>query len=1198
MWETEELISLPRSKHAFFLSCHKGEILFMKAGKGYYYHQNSWSQVRNYGLLKNKISRVIPSQTKKISLHLPKVTPLLALHENRSTSILLTLPIPFHFLAEDADYQNLADRIDVNRETLCVATTHQRVGDLSYIFSQQPKVASAFSSHINEMAVNDDGRIIAIDFDDQLWVWNQLPEEVRGDGNWINLSMDESFNYQKYERQSHCSPLSFHQLNVFRNPDEGSGVCAFTCLLPPCRPFDMLYLFNSVCLFTYPRQSASYKIKIPILEGCERPSIFWSPCCRILVVAVNNSIIMLTRELQIINTIPLTEVLLGENPIVSDLSWSADSQFFIVTSTTGFLGAVTRDGKSILHCICDILFREDYYHPLRVTADTSDPYLYVIYSDRYMRTLRLDPAVLKPFIGNYLSLPYPLRDEADSLPPTVDSIQKVNIGSPYEVVQLIYYSDLFGVFRYQNPLRYMVFAKLNQACTFLLKNNQDLFVFFLIRCVLYVTSKEPDVYQEVMKRLNFSTNKRDKIMMQFLEEERQRRDWSYAPIEKNVIKMYDATFEDEEQMRRRQKPEPKKDADLVTIIKCVNNIFYNDDFYEVDEIPIDITMLFEIMIQLGRFDKAALLSQHTSIAGHTTQLLIRIATIHANDPVAIFRAMMVCINSSPIDEPELRAICVLALNNILKQQIADTTPTAENPKPRLISNRCVIEETFDIPYPKNREQCNDFAIICGIALTAADYEYVQYFCNGKSMNIPVQLEAAIRELISLIWFVHWRYYAMRESFIFRTVGDATLRLIPFGDFINQQQLKSSIQALNKSRFNSEIYDMYMNGPAIFQNDPDFVDFICEISVRVSRPLVGRMQEIVGNFAEPFEDLPKSPLLTSLICSHVVPWLRCGIPRAMVKFDKACEIVPYELLQFEDFSLLKEKPKPLIIQPKEAFDIPAIVDVPPDSDKDTKAEDEIPVKEAKNPKELPEQVPIPDEDRELSEGEEPPKKKTKTPKRKKEVNIEPSKHKKKKPLLKLIEVDQTPRANKMPIQVPLQPEKPEVQQGYPFCPLYDMDPYMGHPPPVAIFQAVHAPFPQQSYGPIWDLDPALYERPFPKEPPNIPREKSKPSQKTSTKSTQIKPVEIPRNIPVFQISRKNKVDDISDDYDLIDDAIEPDYHPEIDPFPLDQELQKRVDDLLNNPVEVKIPTLPKRPRYTVKIERTEHIIDNEFTESKK
>ena len=44
----------------------------------------------------------------------------------------------------------------------------------------------------------------------------------------------------------------------------------------------------------------------------------------------------------------------SQNTSLKDIDWSSNSQFFILTSTTGDIGAIKRSGKSLKHCICDL----------------------------------------------------------------------------------------------------------------------------------------------------------------------------------------------------------------------------------------------------------------------------------------------------------------------------------------------------------------------------------------------------------------------------------------------------------------------------------------------------------------------------------------------------------------------------------------------------------------------------------------------------------------------------------------------------------------------------------------------------------------------------------------------------------------------------------------------------------------------------
>ena len=1196
MWETDETYSVPRTKHVFSISAHRGDLIFMKPGHGDAFENESWHSIKNYGLMEKKICRFVQSQSKKITIHLPKLTPILLIHENRQTSIVLSLPIPFNLLGEEQTYHNLYNYKNVHSEDMIVATTHQRVGDIPFIFNLQSKVSSPFASHVKNMAVNDDGRIIAIEFDEEIWVWNQLPEEIRGDGYWINLTAADSFNHMHFKNDEDValSPIAFQSLAAFRNPDEGPGICYLSCLLPPCKPFDMLYLFNSVCVFSEQRRYYNYRITIPILEGVERPKYFWSPCCRFLVITVNNSLILLTRDLQIVSTIHLTDVFMGDIPLVSDLAWSCNCEFFVLTSQTGFIGLVTRDGRSLKHLICHIpLFKDDYCMPLYIAGDTSDPYLYTIYSDKYMRFLRLDKEAIEPTLSNLLALPFPIKNAEPFIKDALLAIDGINPNNPYALVKLLYLTELYGIFKYMSPLRYPIFTKLNAGLKCLLASGQYLFTFFLLRCVFYVTGLEPDVYKTVRTRLGYSTNKRDKILLKLLDSEINKEDWGYRYSELNsTIKMYGEENKGS-LVNGRTRPDPNRDVDVLVVLKAVREILYDPDFYNTDEIPIDLTLLFDTLVDLGRFDRAALLIGHESLSQNPMDLFLKIVSKHACDPISIFKAMEVCINSQPIDEPEFRAVAVMALNNILKQMISDSAPTSENPKPQFISNLCIIEDAIDIPVPENIEQCKDFAVLLGIALCAADYVNIHNFCNGKSKHIAEHLLGPLRELIQLIWFVKWRYLAMKEACIQKMPGDATLRLLNYNEFIDTAFIRQNILKIGKNHFDKEVYKLYIEDCGEFESDPEFVDFMCEMDIRVTPRILSRIQIAISSFALELEKLSESQILTATICSHVIPWLRCGIPRKMIDFTEVREVVPNEMVEFEEFTLL-ESPSQLQVEKPPPIEVSPVTELI----EEVKEEESLPEmkKVEEKPPEMPDSIPTPDYDGErmLSEGEEAPKPK-KEHHKKPPIKHKPKKEEKpqkKKPMLKLIEVNKPPKYAPVQIQAP-PPQQSEFVPGYPFNPLS----YCG--PPIAIFQATHAPFPAQTYGPIWDLDPSLYERPYPKPPPNIPLTNEPDIPTRQNVEAQCEPrLKVPRPKVILTSAVAHDLSSVSASTET-DASLSSDHDktPAIDPFPLDDELRKRVDNLLNNPLNIKTPSLPEKPRYISKIVRTEHIIEHEMKESK-
>lgn len=1205
MWETDEGISLPRTKKPFFLSSHKGDIMLIKEGKAFVLSETTWSPIRTVAFLNGKILSVHPSQSHSISIHLPKLTPLLAIHENRKSSLCLTVPIPFNYLPENQSYSNLDMVLTPECEHLLVSMSHQRIGDVPYLFGKRNKKFSDFASLIKDFAVNDDGRIIAVLLEDALWVWNQLPDQVRGDGWWTNVAVDDAFQFRKWESADN-RPLAFQSLCVFRNPDELSGVCLLSCLLPPYKPFKEMYVFNHMCTFNNREKIFEhYSITIPILTGNQRPEIFWSPCGRMFIMCVNSSVLLLTRYLKIVSSTPLSEVFQGDGAYLSSVAWSANGQYCVLTSTVGSVGVITRGGESMLHCVCDLTPFDNRYieMPLKVCADTRDPTSFIVYSNTKMRKLRIDMSLISQSIDNLMSIPYPTKSGGRLMNPTMKLIQSLDLANPYDLTKLLYYTELYHIFELDSPLRYIVWTTINDSLHTMVKlGKHHALCYFLARHALRVCDKESPAYLMIMDQLKYATNKRDMLMLRVLEDELHRRDWQYLPREVNDrITLYETTIQDNEQMKTHKRAADQEDVDLEVVSQYIQDILYNPDFMDVDEVPVDLALLLELMIELGRFDRAMLIARHESIVTDPVHLFLRIIGLHPSDPIAILQAMEICVTASPVNEPEIRAIAVKAILNIMKQIISDTAPTANNTKTPFISSLCMLEESVEIPIPENIEQTKDFAVICGFALCAADYVNVSNFLNGKSKLIANSLRAAVREIFLILWFVRWRHAAMRETKVLGCPGDATLRLLPYPEFIDQVAAREAIRAIGRNGFTPELYDHYMTGNADFEHDPEFLDYVCQCAVRITPRVLSRIQILASSFVEKMEaDVPESRLLQAVIVSHVVPWLRGGIPRAIVKFP-APEIIPNSLLDWEDWKL-PQKPSPMIIatQPTEEIVEPVQYAEVTEEEEPHETAPEPQMDTTQLVKTLPDSVPVPDPDRELSEGEELP-----LSEREKEVSSSSSSHKaksksrhrhlssdqsseepkeEKRRRLKLINVDRS-RKNFVPAPMPV-PVQSQFQPGYGFNPVGP------HPPPVAIFQQVHAPIPTASYGPIWDLDPGLYERPYPRAPPNIPLEPHASGIRASTETQCL------GGRMTIEVNTKKKA---SDSLDISSSGLgEMDFteqehrYPPVDPFPLDEELRRRVDRLLAEEIQVNATRLPPAPKFIRKTftVTTEHSIDSE------
>jgi hypothetical protein len=549
------------------------------------------------------------------------------------------------------------------------------------------------------------------------------------------------------------------------------------------------------------------------------------------------------------------------------------------------------------------------------------------------------------------------------------------------------------------------------------------------------------------------------------------------------------------------------------------------------------------------------IARHESIVIDPVSLFIRIIGIHPSDPIAIFRAMEICITAAPVHETEIRSVAVRAITNILKQRVSDSAPTAENPRPEIVSRLCHLEEVVEIPVPENREDCSDFAVITGIAFCAADYVNMTKFCNGKSSDIPALLLPPIRDLLRILWFIRWRFSAMNEAAAKQGPGDATLRLLSFPEFINLQSAKEAIRQLDPAGFSEDLYDLYINGHDVFERDPEFVDFACECAVRITPRVLSRIQLAITDFVRPIDEMPQSHLLLSVLVSHIVPWLRNGIPRAVVHFPCA-EVVPNRLLDFEDLELPELPKKPLVIQKPETVEIREMAQPPAQEEEET---GERP-RQTPEEKALPAEIPKPADDHELSDGEEPPtkpeSKPVSAPRPARHSGTEARRTEPKRRQLRLVNVD---RSRKLFVPPPMPSPAPQFSPGYYF------DPISPHPPPVAIFQTTPAPLPAQSYGPIWDIDPSLYERPYPRPPPELSIEQVSPEVVTAPskpKAVKITRIQFSRPAEDFDISSLSG--DSERDFPVTGER----EYPPIDPFPLDEELRRRVDRLLADEVPMR------------------------------
>jgi hypothetical protein len=308
---------------------------------------------------------------------------------------------------------------------MLMTTPVNRVPDVPFVLGQQNRAASLLPSRVRGLATSENGQAIAMAVDDQLWIWQQYAEEVKGIGFWTDLTLNRHLGVgvqanhpstqstrpvhgmmrprQTFTLMTVLAPnlpqnsaVSYQDLCMFDNPDEGRGICCLTVLLPPCKPFDTLYLFNSICVFkgvnpTFQRAD----LTLDIVEGGGGPCVWWSLDCRLAVIAVSKSLVIVARFLRLVARMPLKDVFAGDELFVSSVAWSCCGRFFVITSTTGKISAVTRSGVSMRHALCSLAPFGDKPGYLMATGDAKDPATFVIYSKDKFRSLRIDPSLVR-----------------------------------------------------------------------------------------------------------------------------------------------------------------------------------------------------------------------------------------------------------------------------------------------------------------------------------------------------------------------------------------------------------------------------------------------------------------------------------------------------------------------------------------------------------------------------------------------------------------------------------------------------------------------------------------------------------------------------------------------------------------------------------------------------------------------------------
>lgn len=1177
MWVEPKLTNLPRTKNSFYITSRNGEKFLVKPGKAFLYKNNAWNQVRSVGNLNNKIDRVVISPTGNMSLHLPKITGLLATHQNNAEALVITLPLPPSHEMAHYSAVNSINSIVPTGEHLFITSPHNRVADVPFIFGLQNKTPSEFPKHVSGLATSENGQAIAVAADKNFFIWQQLPEYEKGIGFWIDLTSNQYFTvgiesnhpYSQHGRVFHGftkprqyftlspvlapnlpqnSAISYQDLCMFDNPDEGKGVCCITSVLPPCQPFDTLYLFNSICTFKgFQPVFQRADITLDVADSATGPCIWWSRDCRLAVIAVGTNLLIVTRFLRVIAILPLSKIFPGNDPIVADVAWSCGGQFFVITSMTGKIGAVTRSGESLRHKICSLTSFSNKQVPLLVSSDSKDPTRFVVYSNDKCRDLEIEVSIIPQPIENLMSLHFPQKSVCSYYDPTITEIRNLGTVELQNLIKLLYLTDLYRIWPYQSPLRYMLFSMFESGIDFLLNNHQDLYVFLLIRCVLRLTELPVSCYQSIIDRLNFSQKPREKLLAKIIQYELDKKDYVATRVLDpygilNQIKMYGDDIEDK--YVQLKQPHNGKNVDLLALIQSVKNILYTNEFDEsIYDINVNVSLLLDLLIEYGKYDRAIKLGKHASVASDSLALYQRIVADHSDEPAIIFSAMHSCMASAPDDELSIRRLCVVALTNILKQRIAESSPTSSNTKTKFLSSLISIEEDLVLMPPTDTKQLNDFAVILGMAFAAADYPACSNFFNGRSKLTSPDLRDAVRDLFSLVWFIRWRHAAIIEAAKTGRANSATLRLIAFPQFVNQNVAKMQIKATGEGVFPPDVYVLYMNsGPQpMFEKDPVFPDFASECSNRITPRILSKITGNVLQLSRKSEEFPQSKLLIATIISHMIPWLRCGIPRALSKF-KCNEIVPNELLELDDLVLPEKPPPQMTIKSLPIETIPAIEEEDESEPPPIQPITLLPPPEESSSGEFkmePESEPEPIK---LPKPKTKPKPKPKPkPKRKKPVKRDPSPPRG--PKLRLLSLD----PNAAPPRIP----NPPYQPYYPPQPA---------PQPM---------IPQPPYLPVWDYDPSKWWKKAVKEPKPAPKTEATQTNRGNPivilKSKQKKPKEEPSDL--F----------ISDDESIPEPEIMKGPIEDIDPFPIDDELHKRVERLLDESRDAPQPRdLPAKP----------------------
>ena len=928
MWESESK-SLPSSKKALYISSKNEEMFCAKPGKCYFNKKNSWNTVKETSILHSRIDSIYPSPTGSSFLHLPKKYPFLAINNNQIPSKLKII-----FLPITNDPTILAHTIETylvsSGDTFIFTPSKDILEEKSFPFGLRPVNDDFFFLNQIGISCSDSGNIIIYCSSDKFWVWKQSKDFFDGIGYWIDLTTNPQFmvqiqsnHPQKQEKtlfhgksklkQSFTlnqvlsnnvpqnSAISYQDIAVFDNPEEDQGFIVLTTLLPPCKPFNTLYICSTICKFQVNTPIyEKYDINLPVLEGGGAPCVWWSHCCRIAILIVSKSLIILTRYLKVIKIIKLEEIFLEHDSIVSSISWSCSGLFFIITTETGLISALTRSGESLKHSLCHLDSFSSSNIPLFTSSDSQDPSIFHIYSRRHIKKLKFDLSLISNTINNSLSIHFPQGSSEHMFLKTIDIIFSYDYSNDFNIGLLTHQIGLYKLFHYYSPLRYILLPILLKKTEEYYENHQDIFLYFYLRCLLNITNSSFPIHYEIMNNLEKSDNIRDKLMGQILAEEINEINNNKNIKNEEDIKIY---FEDKDQNYNYEfvKNDDNFYYDINLLINILDYSFFSNEKINYQEIKIDFKFLLDLLIQFGKFSNAINLSSHPSISLSIIGLYEKISKICSNDPVLLYLGMIECINNFPDDEIEIRSLCAISLNNILKNLISLSTPNQNKPKLKNISSLVNIEEDFKLYCPNSLNDCNDFIVIFGMCLFVLDFKNILSFLENDFNSIPKLLFNPIFEIFRLLWFIKWRFNAVSDLSTYGHSTNSTLRLLAFPEFINKKIAKQQILNSPINKFSTNIYAHYMNNKGDYLEDPNYIDFRNLCKNMISSKFLFRIHSMILSFIKDLIELPKSKLLYASIISKIIPCLKCEIYKFLVNYETNYQF-PEDFFNFEELNI--------------------------------------------------------------------------------------------------------------------------------------------------------------------------------------------------------------------------------------------------------------------------------------------------------